>query len=184
MRAISVLLAAFLLAFTGSAAIASTYAHWDDNEPNFPRGYAYVHDQTPAAWPVYTAAIAWDQGPKLDLVYRSGGTNCAGSRCVPFKATPIGYAGCPAYDVFGQTGHNDNGTHISSAASFVDSGCAGRPYNNRLELVCHEMGHSIGLNDRGAGAASCMRAGVDLGNQIDGSDADRKDLNIAYGHDS
>jgi hypothetical protein len=183
-RGISILLAVFVLTFTGSAALASTSGHWSDNEPNFPRGYAYTHDQTPAAWPVYTAAISWDQAPKLDLVYRAASTACAGSRCVPFIATPIGAAGCPASDTTGLTGRNFNGVHITSAISYVDSACASRTYNNRLELVCREMGHAIGLDDRGAGAVSCMRSNVDLGNQIDGSAADFNDLDVAYSHDS
>ena len=78
------------------AVILSSFGHWDDNEPGFPRGYAYIHDMTPAAWPVFTAAIDWDQAPKLDLVYRSGGSSCTSSHCVPFRAVALGGAGCSA----------------------------------------------------------------------------------------
>ncbi len=164
------------------AVILSSFGHWDDNEPGFPRGYAYIHDMTPAAWPVFTAAIDWDQAPKLDLVYRSGGSSCTSSHCVPFRAVALGGAGCSASP--GVTNLTLSGVHITSANSRVDSGCAGRPYNNRLELVCHEMGHAIGLDDRGAGAASCMRTNVPLGNQTDGDGTDFADLSAAYGHDS
>ena len=179
MRILVVVVSAFLLSFVGGSAMASTWGHWNDKEPTYPRGYVFIQDQTPAAWPVYTAAIDWDQAPKLDLVWRSGANGCG--HCVPFTAPALGGAGC-------QGGFTDNlglnGVHITSAHSKVDSGCAGFTYNNRLELVCHEMGHAIGLNDRGAAAASCMRTETPLGNQIDGSAADFTNLNTAYGHDS
>lgn len=182
MRILATLTAAFLLAFTGSSALAATFGHWDDNEPGFPRGYAYIHDKTPSVWPVYSAAIDWDKAPKLDLVYRSGGSNCTSSHCVPFSAVALGGSGCSA--TAGTTSYSLSGVHITSANSKVDSGCASKSANNRRELVCHEMGHSIGLLDRGSSSSSCMRTGVALGNAIVGSSADFTDLNAAYGHDS
>lgn len=178
-RFLAVLMAVFAFMFASSTAMAGTYSHWDDNEPGYPRGHAFIQDETGSAWPVYTAAIDWDQASKLDLVYRSGAGTCG--HCVPFRAIALGDAGCSASPGSTLVSY---GTHISSATSRVDSGCAGRTYNNRLELVCHEMGHAIGLTDRGATAASCMRTNTPLGNEIDGSSADFTDLDHAYSHDS
>lgn len=39
MRILATLTAAFMLAFGGGSAFASTFSHWGDNEPGFPRGY-------------------------------------------------------------------------------------------------------------------------------------------------
>lgn len=160
--------------------------HWDDKEPNYPRGYAFIQDQTPAAWPVYTAAVSWDGAPKLDLVWESGSNTCG--HCVPFTAVPMGAAGCS-----GDIGLTYNmalftGTpHIARASTKVDSGCAGQTYNFRRELVCHEMGHAIGLGHRPAGAGSCMRDGnafSTMGGQVVGADPDFTLLNQQYGHGS
>lgn len=179
-RIFAVLAAVFAFMFTGSVAVASSFGHWDDNEPGYPRGYAFIKDTSAAAWPVYTAAISWDQAAKLDLIYQTGAGGCG--HCVPFESVAMGGAGCSP--VAGETSFGLSGVHLVNVSSRVDSGCAGLSYNNRLELVCHEMGHAIGLNDRGAGAASCMRTGVPLGNEVDGSDADFADLFNAYSHDS
>lgn len=179
MRALATLAATFVLSFTGAAASASTYAHWDDNEPQYPRGYAFIQDMTPAEFPVYTAAIKWDQAVRLDLVYRSGGGSCG--HCVPFAANLVGGAGCSGN--VGVTSAGTVGVHLANVSSRVDSACASRTYNNRLELVCHEMGHAIGLNDRSAGSTSCMRTEVPLGNATDPSENDYTDLSNAYGHD-
>lgn len=180
-RVVAVLTSAFMFAFIGGSAVAGTWAHWGDNEPGFPRGYAYVQDLTGSAWPVYTAAISWDQAPKLDLVYRTGANGCA--HCFDFDAIAMGGAGCSP--VAGETWPGQTGGHINNNTwSHVDSGCASATYNARLELVCHEMGHAIGLLDRVASAASCMRTNTGLGGQVDGSAADFTDLNTAYSHDS
>lgn len=179
----AVLVASFLLSFIGGSAMADTWGHWNDNEPSYPRGYAFIQDQTPAAWPVYTAAIAWDSAPKLDLVWRSGPGSCG--HCVPFTAGPVGATGCAG--VLGQTYNRTlNGVHITSASAMVDSACAGISANGRREIVCHEMGHTIGLLDRGASASSCMRTGYSglPGAQPDGSSLDFTQLNTEYGHDS
>jgi hypothetical protein len=181
-RAFAVLLAAFLLSCIGGSATAGHWGHWNDNEPSYHRGYAFIQDQTPAAYPVYTAAIDWDSAPKLDLVWRSGANGCG--HCVPFVATAVGGAGCTG--TVGET-YNlaTNGVHITNADVRVDSACSGQAYGARLELVCHEMGHAIGILDRAASAASCMR-GTGLGGQPDGSAADFTELNSdgMYGHDS
>jgi hypothetical protein len=181
MRSLATLIAAFLFSFIGGTAVAGTYAHWSDNEPNFPRGYAYIQDQTPSQWPVLTAAVNWDQAPKLDLVYLSGSCG-AGNRCIPIIANGIGPNGCAG--TVGITSPTTSGVHLTSASSRVDEDCSGLGAAARRELVCHEMGHAIGLTDRGAGAASCMRTATGLGGQVAGSPADFTDLNTAYSHDS
>lgn len=180
MRILATLTAAFLLSFISGSAVASTYSHWGDNEPGFPRGYAYIQDQTPANWPVYTAAINWDQASKLDLVYQAGTGSCP-SHCVPFVANAVGQAGCAG--LLGVTTANA-GTHIQSASVRVDSACAGQSYNGRLQIVCHEMGHAVGLNDRQA-SPSCMSTNIStLGDKPHPVEADWNDLWAAYGHDS
>lgn len=182
-KSLAVLLAAFLLSFIGGSALAvdPPWGHWPDKEPNYPRGYAFIEDQTPAAWPVYTAAVAWDQAPKLDLVWESGSNTCG--HCVPFTASAMGAAGCTG--TVGETYNRSlSGVHITSASVRVDSGCTTATYNARLEIACHEMGHAIGLMDRDPGASSCMRTGTGAGGQTAGSAPDFTLLAQQYGHDS
>src|SRR5205085_4953075 len=91
---VAVAWALLVVAFSSGAASATTHGHWNDLETEFPRGYAYIQDLTPAAWPVYTAAIDWDRASKLDLVYRSGANGCV--HCIPFDDVPIDEPGCSA----------------------------------------------------------------------------------------
>ena len=184
MRALVIACLAFAFGFAGvGAASADIQAHWADNDPTYPHGYAFIHDETGAWAPVYTAAIGWDTETRLDLTYTSG--SCTSNHCVPFTERHMGVSGCDASKgTVGLTtwnsstvGHLLYGTH-----SELDSDCSSRGYSARLELVCHEMGHTLSLDERGSGALSCMRDGVDLGTQTHGDASDFADLHAAYNH--
>ncbi len=63
----------------------------------------------------------------------------------------------------------------------VDRQCDSRNYADRRELICHEMGHSLSLDDRPSSANSCMRQGDMVGEQHpDGHDYDA--LHNMYDH--
>jgi hypothetical protein len=143
--------------------------HWADNDPSFPRGYVYWQDQTGAEWPVYSSAIEWDKASRLDAVYTSG--SCTSSHCVTVREVSFNNVGCaPPY---GETsvptttaGHFTTDTEVR-----IDAQCDNRNAADRRELVCHEMGHSIGLGERASSSATCMRTGNMVGRTLpDGHD--------------
>jgi len=156
--------------------------HWGDNEPNYPRGYVYWLDQTGAAFPVYSSAIEWDKAGKLDAVYTTSSGSCPASHCASVLNAPL-EAGCsPPYGLtdipWSGPGHFTTGVRIR-----IDTQCSSRNAADRRELVCHEMGHSIGIDDRAASSTSCMRTGNMVGRQLP-IDDDYDTLRISYSHDS
>jgi hypothetical protein len=152
--------------------------HWRDNDPGFPRGYMYWQDTTGAAWPVFSSAIEWDRASRLDAVYTSG--SCSNSHCVTVRTSALA-AGCSApYGVTaipsGPEGHFTTDVNVQ-----LDAQCSSRNAADRRELVCHELGHSIGLDDRAASAVTCMRTGNMIGRQVpDGHDFEA--LANSYNH--
>lgn len=99
----------------------------------------------------------------------------------------MGYSGCnAATSTVGLTqfSYNPSTGHViaNSMTSEVDSECRNRGLSARTELVCHEMGHTLSLGERGSGASSCMRTGIDLGTEVDGDASDFADLHAAYNH--
>lgn len=178
-------IAAIALLLTASAASAShalvsggVQIHWQDGG-SADRAYVYWSDQTGAEWPVYTEALAWDQASSLDAIYRSSSQSCTSGHCVDVQEAP--YANCD--NILGQStfNHYSSGHLTSGNWSRVDQDCGSKPYNARRELLCHEMGHSIGLADKSSTSSSCMRTGLPLGSAVQNSH-DYDELAIIYGH--
>jgi len=184
----SAVLAGVFLLFTAGATLAGhavmgggNRLHWGDNEPNFPRGYMYWHDKTGAAWPVYASAVEWDKETRLDAVYVSGANSCTSFRCVPVTETDFNNTGCAAPWGYANWTYNSSG-HFTSAQMQVDRQCDSRTAADRRELVCHEMGHTIGLDERSSTADTCMRTGNMIGKQYP-DPHDFEVLHYSYGHD-
>lgn len=176
---IALLLAVFLVSVVAGTSLAGHYLynssgnkkHWSDNDPGFPRGYVYWHDKTGSAMPVYASAIEWDKETRLDAVYVSGGSSCTSSHCVTVYELDYSNVGCSnpygeAYTPTNTAGHLTTDTWVR-----FDRQCGSRTYADRRELVCHELGHSIGLQHLSSSANTCMRqgdmAGYSLPNQHD-----------------
>ncbi len=73
--------------------------------------------------------------------------------------------GCNDYGVMvpapNSDGHLNGNTEVR-----VESGCTSTlNYAQRRETVCHEMGHSLGLEHRPESVNSCMRVNYPIGKQ-------------------
>lgn len=155
--------------------------HWRDNDPGFPRGYVYWHDQTGVEWPVFASAIEWDKETRLDAVYVSASSSCTSSHCVSVLEADLN-AGCSA--PYGITDiPADSGGHFTTDVRVrIDRQCDSRNSADRRELVCHELGHTIGLGERASSANTCMRTGNMIGKTLpDAHDYDA--LHTSYNHD-
>lgn len=161
---------AMLLGAAATTALGThaTPQHWADNDPSYPRGYVYWIDNTGAEWPVYSAAVDWDQAAQLDAIYVTSAANCP-SHCVPVDEADLD-AGCTGRlgvtNVVSNTAnHLLGGTAGNNTRVRIDRQCDGRNYADRRELVCHEMGHSLSLDHVAPAKLTCMREGDMVGQQ-------------------
>ncbi|MCX6394986.1 MAG: hypothetical protein NTV23_00690 [Propionibacteriales bacterium] len=134
--------------------------HWADNDPSHPRGYVYWVDNTGSEWPVYSSAIAWDQASRLDAVYVSSESACPNTgHCVSVSETTIGDSACgPTLGQTNQVAYVATGHLTTSTWVHVDTACSDASAEKRRTIVCHELGHSIGLDEQTVGTSSCMRS--------------------------
>lgn len=180
-------LAGIALMFTAGSAMAShsmsdngATLHWQTNSGG--TAYVYWSDKTSASWPVYTEAVAWDQASGIDALYVSGSNSCTSGHCVVVNEAALS-GNCTA-GVVGQTtvAHYSSGHFTPGMTVHVANACTSQPYNGRRALLCHEMGHSIGLNDVASTSSSCMRTNAaSLGSVIQNSH-DYAQLGVIYGH--
>lgn len=187
---IALLLAVFLVFVAAGASLAGHYLynssgnkkHWSDNDPGFPRGYVYWHDKTGPSVPVYASAIEWDKVSRLDAVYVSSGSSCTSSHCVTVSEVDFNNTGCAAPFGEAYTPTNTAGHLTTDTYARVDRQCASRSYADRRELICHEMGHTIGLQHLAKTAQTCMRQGDMNGSSLPNGD-DFSHLESLYNHD-
>ncbi len=85
---------------------------------------------------------------------------------------PFGLTAIPS----GASGHFTTDVNIR-----IDRQCDSRNADDRRELVCHEMGHSIGLDDRALSAVTCMRTGNMIGRRLPDAH-DYEVLHNSYNH--
>lgn len=166
-RLVALILAAFtIIAVASTSAMAghSLNYHWADADPSYPRGYVYWVDQTGPSWPVYSSAIDWDQETRLDAVYVSSAGACP-SHCVSVSEADLD-AGCTGRLGVMSPAVNSDGHLNGNTTVQVDRQCSSRNAADRRELVCHELGHSLGLDDRASTAVTCMRQGNMIGRQF------------------
>lgn len=160
--------------------------HWGDG--SLSREYVTIVDYTPSGWPVYAAAIKWDEAPRLDVVYQYG--TCSGSygHCIGVRLisqSDYGYT-CLESGGFAYVPAQSGSSHISDSAYIrFNSACGSSSFTNRdrRALACEEEGHIIGLgHDRAYTDVTCMGSGrID---QLDETprEHDFTELHEMYGH--
>jgi len=139
----------------------------------------YVYDTTAKItkadgnpmWPVRAAAERWDNGNPIDFRYTTMGcpTN---SQCVTVKQAEL------ASPTVGVTATASVGSEIRASTITLDT-TYGRTNTaaRRRNVVCHELGHSLGLEHRTA-KSSCLTSYASSQKFPDATDM--KNLNTMY----
>jgi hypothetical protein len=141
-------------AVTSAGAAAVSFVAW-------PKDVVYVYDTTAnlrlangsPLWPVRAAAARWSAGNPVAFRYTT--KPCpAGSQCVVVRQAEL------AAPAVGSTATARVGNTITSSTVILDR-TFGKTTSatHRQNVVCHELGHSIGLGHR-AGTSSCMTSYV------------------------
>jgi hypothetical protein len=171
---LALVLASLLFGPSGTtpASAAVNYNSWSGD-------VVYVYDMTSRIkrtdgapyWPVSAAAERWDNDNPVD--YRYTTTPCpAAAQCVIVRQAEL------ASPTVGLTVLGRVGTDIRSATVTLDT-TFGRTTTNarRRNVVCHELGHALGLQHRTA-TSSCLTSYA--ANQQYPDATDIKNLNIMY----
>lgn len=148
---------------------------------SWPQDVVYVYDTTAAlkkadgspVWPVYAAAERWDDNNPVDFRYTTSG--CPKNvQCVTVRQAEL------AAPAAGTTATGFAGADITSSNVTLDT-TFGRvnSADRRRNVVCHELGHSLGLKHRTA-TSSCLTSYVASQQYPDATDI--KDLNTMYGY--
>jgi len=127
-------------------------------------------DGTPV-WPVRAAAERWDNGNPIDFRYVT--TGCpANSQCVTVKQAEL------ASPTVGVTATASVGSEIRASTITLDK-TYGRTNTSarRRNVVCHELGHSLGLEHR-TSKTSCLTSYASTQKFPDATDV--KNLNTMY----
>ena len=148
---------------------------------SWPKDVVYVYDTTAGlkksdgtqVWPVKTAAARWSKGNPVEIRYTTKGCPSA-VQCVtvrqPELADPtVGVAVTTA------AGADIRSSHITLDTTFGRKNSSAR----RQNVVCHEMGHSLGLEHR-TQTSSCMNPYVTDERHPDKTDI--KNLKTMYGY--
>jgi hypothetical protein len=141
--------------------------HW--GQGNLSREYVTIVDYTPSQWPVYAAAIKWDEAPKIDVVYQYGGCagsygHCIGVRVMAEGEYPYTCAQSGGYAVV--TPYSSSNNHIDPDRSYIrfNHACGGSNWTDRdrRALACEEEGHIIGLDHAASNLnnETCMASGT------------------------
>lgn len=137
-----------------TASAATTSVAWA-------KDVVYVYDTTASlkkadgspVWPVRAAAERWDDANPTD--YRYTTKPCpTGAQCVVVRQSEL------AGSTVGSAATGRSGTTIVSADVVLDT-TFGRKNGavRRTNVVCHELGHALGLGHR-SGTGSCMTSYV------------------------
>jgi hypothetical protein len=151
------------------------------NFVSWQKDVVYVYDTTSAIkqadgsprWPVRAAAERWAKGNPVDFHYTTKGCP-KGSQCVVVKQAEL------ASPAVGTTATSISGVNITSATIILDT-TFGRTNSaaHRQNVVCHELGHSLGLQHR-TGTSSCLTPYVTNTRYPDSTDI--KNLTVMYGY--
>ncbi len=169
-------LASSLFGYSGAATAtaAASFNSW-------PKDVIYVYDTTSRikktdgspVWPVNAAAERWDDNNPVDFRYTT--QPCpSGSQCVTVRQAEL------ADPAVGVTSTVRVGTDIKTFTITLDT-TFGRTNSSarRRNVVCHELGHSLGLQHRSA-TTSCLTSYVTSQQYPDATDI--KNLNSMYGY--
>ena len=148
---------------------------------SWPEDVIYVYDTTAAlkekdgspVWPVRAAAERWDDGNPVDFRYTT--TGCpTDAQCVTVKQAEL------ADPAAGTTATAFVGADIKSSDVTLDT-TFGRKNAaaKRRNVVCHELGHSLGLQHR-TETSSCLTSYVTSEKYPDATDV--KNLKTMYGY--
>lgn len=148
---------------------------------SWPKDIIYVYDTTAGlkkadgtqVWPVKAAAERWSKANPVDLRYTTKGCP-ANVQCVTIRQAELAD---PAVGIAATAfvGADITSSNITLDTTFGRKNSAAR----RQNVVCHEMGHSIGIKHR-AGTSSCMYPSVTSQRYPDSTDI--KNLNTMYGY--
>lgn len=158
---------------TTPAGAAVAFNSWSEN-------VIYVYDTTAQVkradgaprWPVSAAAERWDNDNPVDFRYTT--MPCpAGSQCVTVRQSEL------ATPTVGVTAISRVGASIKSVTVTLDT-TFGRTNTNarRRNVVCHELGHALGLKHRSA-TSTCLTSYAAEQQYPDATDV--KNLNTLYG---
>jgi hypothetical protein len=178
--AVAVFIAVLASCLLGSSAVTSadaaavTFVSW-------PKDVIYVYDTTAnlklangsPMWPVRAAAARWNAGNPVSFRYTT--KPCpTGAQCVVVSQAEL------AGSTVGSTATAYVGNDITTSTVILDK-TFGKTNSatHRQNVVCHELGHSLGLGHR-AGTSSCMTSYVT--NQRYPAAADIKLLKTMYGY--
>jgi hypothetical protein len=172
-----VLLSSLLGATTPAPAEASTKV----NFISWPKDVIYVYDTTSKlkekngtpVWAVKAAAERWSAGNPVEFRYTT--TGCPkDSQCVTVRQAEL------AAPAAGVTATGFSGADIKSSNVTLDT-TYGKKNNEakRRNVVCHELGHSLGLKHR-TQTSSCLTSYTASQKYPDATDI--KNLNTMYGY--
>jgi hypothetical protein len=131
--------------------------HWSGTHPTI-----YFHDYTNSQWPVYEAAVVWNQSTALNVGYASRTASCpAGLPCVSVQqggfnddcAGTTKWVGCTKLGL-------DATTRLITTAAVRLNDLYASTYARNQMPVCHELGHALGL-DHNLFKTSCMYGAAD-----------------------
>jgi matrixin len=170
----AMVLASSLIGFSGPAT-----AHAAGSSIAWAQDVIYVYDTTSRVknkdgspvWPVRAAADRWDNNNPVEFRYTT--LRCpAGSQCVTVRQSEL------ASPVAGVTTTSRVGNDIKSVTIVLDT-TFGRTNISarRRNVVCHELGHSLGLPHR-TSTTSCLTSYVTKTQFPDSTDI--KNLNAKY----
>jgi hypothetical protein len=141
----------------------------------------YVYDMTASlkekngspVWPVRAAAERWDDGNPVDFRYTTKGCP-KNTQCVTVRQSELA-APAAGVTATGFVGADIKSSNITLDTTFEHKNSAAK----RRNVVCHELGHSLGLKHRTA-TSSCLTSYVTSERYPDA--ADIKNLQIMYGY--
>jgi Matrixin len=148
---------------------------------SWPKDVVYVYDTTSRlkktdgspVWAVNAAAARWAGNNPVDFRYTTHGCP-SGSQCVTVRQSEL------ASPAVGVTSIGRVGASIRSVTIVLDT-TFGRTNSSarRRNVVCHELGHALGLKHRTA-TTSCLTSYVTAQKYPDATDI--KNLNTMYGN--
>lgn len=172
----AVLASSFISSPTTAAAMTTTA-----NFISWPKDVIYVYDKTASlkkadgspVWPVYAAAQRWSVGNPVDFRYTT--TGCPlNSQCVTVRQAEMA-APTSGLTTTGFIGRDIKSSNVTFDTTFGRTESADR----RRNVVCHELGHTLGLTHR-TSTTSCLTSYVTNQRYPDATDI--KNLNTMYGY--